>query len=118
MRALLDVLLHPFARDEIKEGVRCVLRFAGACYLQAALVKFVQSQPSAWLLLGVAAVVLGLSAVRVYFILLLAITGWTVFLVLDFLLRANPFSVFFAVIGVFHIYKMLRWRTGRAGNIA
>ncbi len=118
MRALLDLCLHPFTREEICEGVKWILRFAGACYLQAALIKFLQSDTTGGcILLGVAAVFFAVAAIKFYFVLLLAIIGWTGFLAFDYVQRYNPFSVIFAVIGLFHIYKMIRWRTGRAEDI-
>lgn len=117
MRVLLDILLHQFSREEISEGVMWFLRLAGACYLQAGLLKLAQENDFGWTLVGAGIGFIVISTVKFYIVRLLAISGWTVFLIFVFFVRQNPFSIFFAVIGIFHIYKMLRYWKATVENI-
>ncbi len=116
MRALYDVISHKFTRDEVSEGTKWILLLAGACYLQAGLFQWVVSSPD-WKLFAAGGVMVALGILRFYFVRFLAIAGWTAFLIWDFSVRRNPFSIFFAGVGLFHAYKMIRYRTSRGESL-
>ena len=117
MRALYDTLTHKFTRDEINEGTKWILFFAGACYLQAGLMGFAQGSQTAWMLTALGAGILVLASVRFYVVRLLALIAWTAFLAFDYMTRQNLFAVAFFVVCVFHLYKMIRHRKTKSEDI-
>ena len=92
-----------------------LLLLAGALETQLGLVIAILARTFTWdaimsLLIGTAFIFLAL--IPRYWGRFLAMLIWTSALLVDFYLRRNPFSIFFIVIGLLTIFRMIRfWRS-------
>ena len=59
-------------------------------------------------LAGAAFIAIGL--IPLYILRVAAFAIFTVLLWVDFYLRHNPFSIAYSLIGVYHVYLLLRWK--------
>jgi len=94
----------------VMEDVKWLLLLAGAIFVQMALFKAFESLPSGAPFLCVAAVFVAIAVAPYFWPRSALMLVWTLGMIGDFALRANPFSLAFAGVGGYHLYRLLRAR--------
>lgn len=106
---MLKAFLFPtYSRDQSSEDVKWLLLLAGAVAVQMGLLKIILSLESGVQILWGGLILIVLTAIPFFWTrllilaLLTAAAGW------DYALRKNPFSILFILVGIYHMYYMIR----------
>ncbi|HTL70773.1 MAG TPA: hypothetical protein VL404_05740 [Candidatus Eisenbacteria bacterium] len=107
----LGWLFRIFTRDELMEESFWILRLVSSMAAAGGVVQVLVAgfTPPALAYLGLAAILLGVSFIRLYWVRFGAMAGWTAVVAFDLATRRNPFGCFFLAIGLYFIYKMLKY---------
>ena len=104
-------------RQELMEDAKWLLLLVGALQIQLGLVIAILARVFIIESIVFTAIGLGfvlLAMIRMYWGRFFAMLVWTAALIADFYLRHNPFSIFFILVGLLLIYRMIRFRNQTA----
>ena len=102
-----------FTRQELMQDAQWLLLLIGALQIQLGLIIAVLAR--AFIVESIVFAAIGfvfvlLAMIRMYWARFAAMLIWTGALVVDFYLRRNPFAVFFIIVGILLVYRMVRFR--------
>ena len=95
---------------DILEDVKWLLLLAAAVFVQAALFKAFESLPAGVPFLCAAVIFIAVAAAPYFWPRAALMLLWTLGMLGDFAVRSNPFSLLFAGVGVYHLYRLLKAR--------
>lgn len=103
----------PFTRPELMEDAQWLLLLVGALQIQVALIIAILAREftvEAMVFAAIGLIFILLALLRVYWARFIAMLIWTGALSADFMMRRNIISIFFILVGVLLLYRMIRFR--------
>ena len=117
MSDLRSLFLGESNTDEALTDSRYILLLIAGNLSAIALVHCLGSWRDGAVPLALAALFLIAALIRAYAVRLGAMVLFTLLLWVDLVLRRNPFSLVYSLIGVYHIYLLWRWRPSPAAPL-
>ena len=110
MVAFIEFVHREYSRAEVATDAKWLLLFIGAGHLEIGLLQAILSQATAIALVVAGVFYVVIALIPSFWLRFVLIGLWTLSLIVDFAIRTNPVSVFFIVVGVYHVRHMIRGR--------
>ena len=110
MGQLKDTFFGESSNETAMNDTKWMLGVIACNVLMFGLLKSMSAWQTGLIPIAVAVLFIILTFIPLYPLRLLAFAGFTLLLWLDFFLRYNPFSIAYSLIGVYHVYLLLRWK--------
>ncbi len=110
MGVIKDVFFGESTTEQAMNDTKWILFFIAGNIIMIGFVRAIVSLQMGLIPLGAGLLFLALAFIPQYHLRLLTFIAFTLLLWADFLIRHNPFSIVYSVIGIYHIYLLLRWK--------